>query len=408
MTPDLHVLGERHVHRLHAEPAAGLHRRVDLVDLALADQVPDRRRGDQHLARHRTALAVGGGDQLLGDHALQRGRQLHAHLLLLVRREHVDDAVDRLGRVLRVQGREHEVAGLGRGDRGRDRLEVTHLADQDHVGVLAQHVLQGAREPVRVGADLPLVHDAGLVLVQELDRVLDRHDVALPLGVHDVDHRGEGRRLTRPGGARHHDEPALEPGEIGDDRRQPELIDLLDLERDHAEGGPDRVPLHVDVHAEPGAPGQRVRHVELELLLEPLAQLLREDRVDHPLEAARRERRVALHAHQVAVHAHRRRRAGRQVQVGAFHIEERAQELGHRDLDVVLLQVHAHRHFTTLATSSIDVMPIRHFSRPSSRRLIIPCCTATVLIASADARSTVSRSISSLICITSYSPIRPR
>ena len=45
--------GERHVHRLHAEAAARLHRRVDLVHLALADQVADRRRGDEHLARRR-------------------------------------------------------------------------------------------------------------------------------------------------------------------------------------------------------------------------------------------------------------------------------------------------------------------------------------------------------------------
>jgi hypothetical protein len=30
------------------------------------------------------------------------------------------------------------VARLGRGQRGRDRLEVAHLAEEDHVGVLAE------------------------------------------------------------------------------------------------------------------------------------------------------------------------------------------------------------------------------------------------------------------------------
>ena len=74
--------------------------------------------------------------------------------------------------------REHEVAGLGRGQRGRDRLEVAHLADEDDVGVLAQHVLQRLGERVRVLPDLALVDDRALVVVQELDRVLDRHDVA--------------------------------------------------------------------------------------------------------------------------------------------------------------------------------------------------------------------------------------
>ena len=94
-----------------------------------------------------------------------------------VGREHVHDAVHGLRRVLRVQRGEHEVAGLGRGQRGGDRLEVAHLADEDHVRVLAQRGLQAEREALRVGAQLALVDDALLVLVQELDRVLDREDV---------------------------------------------------------------------------------------------------------------------------------------------------------------------------------------------------------------------------------------
>ena len=142
----LHEVRERLVHRLHAEPAAGLHDRVDLVDLALADQVADRGRGDQDLDRDAPAAPVGRLEQLLGHDALERRRELDADLLLLVRREHVDDAVDRLRRVLRVQRGEDEVPGLGRGDRGRDRLEVAHLADEDDVGVLAQDVLEGRRE----------------------------------------------------------------------------------------------------------------------------------------------------------------------------------------------------------------------------------------------------------------------
>ena len=72
--------------------------------------------------------------------------ELDAHLILLLGREDVDDAVDRLRRALRVQRREDEVAGLGRGERRRDRLEVAHLADEDHVGVLAQRGAQRVGE----------------------------------------------------------------------------------------------------------------------------------------------------------------------------------------------------------------------------------------------------------------------
>ena len=78
--------------------------------------------------------------------------ELDPHLLLLVRREDVDDSVDRLRRVLRVQGREDEVAGLGRRQRRRDRLEVAHLTDEDHVGVLAE---RGLRARPKLGASVP-------------------------------------------------------------------------------------------------------------------------------------------------------------------------------------------------------------------------------------------------------------
>src|ERR1044072_1339883 len=69
----------------------------------------------------------------LADDSLQRTGELNSHLLLLVRREDVDDSVDRLRGVLSVQRREHEVARLCRGQRDRDGLEVAHLADEDDV-----------------------------------------------------------------------------------------------------------------------------------------------------------------------------------------------------------------------------------------------------------------------------------
>ena len=72
---------------------------------------------------------------------------------------------------------EHEVAGLGRGHRERDRLEVAQLADHDHVRVLAQRRAQRARERLGVALHAALVHDAALRRVQVLDRVLDREDV---------------------------------------------------------------------------------------------------------------------------------------------------------------------------------------------------------------------------------------
>src|SRR5271157_4973451 len=82
-----HERGQRGIHRLHARRRAGLQHRVDLVCLALADQVAHGRIGHEHLAGHHAAGAVRGGKQLLGHDPLQRDRQLHPNLALLVGRE---------------------------------------------------------------------------------------------------------------------------------------------------------------------------------------------------------------------------------------------------------------------------------------------------------------------------------
>ena len=113
--------------------------------------------------------------------------------------------------VVPVQGREHEVPGQRglHGDAGR--LHVTDLTDEDHVGVLPQNRLQPVGErQARLLVGLDLV-DLG---EDELDRVLDRHDVAGPVA--DLAERGVQRRrlsASRRAGAQHHAEGR--PHELG-------------------------------------------------------------------------------------------------------------------------------------------------------------------------------------------------
>ena len=121
--------------------------------------------------------AVGPRQQRLADDAFEHHRQLGADLRLLVRREDVDDAVDRLRRRVRVQRGERQVAGLGHAQRRLDRLEVAHFTDVDDVGIFAQRRAQRLGEPERVAQHLALVDEAALVRVEVLDRILDRQDV---------------------------------------------------------------------------------------------------------------------------------------------------------------------------------------------------------------------------------------
>ena len=69
-------------------------------------------------------------------------RQIHQQLVATVFGEEVDDAVDGLVGAVGVQRGQAQVAGLGKGDRIVHGLAVADLAHQDHVGRLAQRVLQ--------------------------------------------------------------------------------------------------------------------------------------------------------------------------------------------------------------------------------------------------------------------------
>ena len=130
-------------------------------------------------------------DEALGDDQLDgRGHEegLHAH---------VDQARVGAGGVVGVDGAEHEVAGERGADGDLRRVEVADLADHDDVGILPEHVAQGAGEgQADLRAHLHLV-DAGHLV---LDRVLDRDDAQV--GRVDLAQEGVERgRLARAGRA---------------------------------------------------------------------------------------------------------------------------------------------------------------------------------------------------------------
>ena len=125
---------------------------------------------------------------------------------------------------------------LGRRERRLDGLLVAHLADENHVGVLAQDPAERALEGGGVHPDLALVDHGAHVLVHELDRILDRHDVLAHRVVHVVDHRRERRRLSRTSGAGEQHDPALLLGEFANHHRQREFLDRADVVWDRAAG----------------------------------------------------------------------------------------------------------------------------------------------------------------------------
>ena len=108
------------------------------MDFVLANEVPNSRCGDENLHRHDAARAARFGQERLAQDAFEHKGELGPNLRLLMGREDVDDAVDRLGRRVRMERREGQMARLRNTKRGFDSLEVTHLTDEHDVGIFTQ------------------------------------------------------------------------------------------------------------------------------------------------------------------------------------------------------------------------------------------------------------------------------
>jgi hypothetical protein len=242
-------------------------------------------------------------------------------------REDRDDAVDGLRRVERVQGAHHQVAGLGRRDGRLDRLEVAHLAHEDHVRVLAERGAECVGEALGVDADLALVDDRATIADQELDGILDRHDVTGPVAVDVVDHRGERRRLAGAGRAGDEHQAALLHGDRLDHLGQHELLDALDAEGDDAKDDADRPPLLEHVDPEASEAGDAVGEVDFAGLLEaPLLHRVH-DAEGHLLDLLGRHALAVLQRDERAVDPEHRGQPGLEMDVRGGPVESDLQDL---------------------------------------------------------------------------------
>ena len=163
-----------------------------------------------------------------------------------------------------VQRAEGQVAGFRDAQRGLDGFQIAHFADQHHVRVFTKGGAQRVGKALGVGVQLALVDHAILVHVHEFDRVLNGEDVVVPLGVDLVDHGGQRRGLARAGGSGDQHQTARFVAQLADHRRQSELVEGLDLERNQTEDRGRGAALVEDVGAEASQTFQSEGEVELE------------------------------------------------------------------------------------------------------------------------------------------------
>src|SRR5271165_2122994 len=264
-------VGQTLVEGLHARGAGtSLHRGINLVNLVLADQVTDGRRGHQHFHDHGTAAAVGAREQGLTKNALNDHAELGADLRLLVGRENVNDTVDGGSRRIGVQSGEGQVAGFRNAQGGFDGFQVAHFADEHHVGVFAQGGAQGVRERVGVSVHFALVHQALFVIVEKLDGVLNGDHVLFTFAVDLVQHGSEGGGFARAGWTGHQHKAARLVAQSTHNVGQAQRVETLDFPGNGAKNSAHRAALIETVATEAREVFQAEGKVQFEVFLEAM------------------------------------------------------------------------------------------------------------------------------------------
>jgi len=96
------------------------------------------------------------------------------------------------GGILGVECGNDEVSRFSGGEGGLKGLAVSHFADDDDIGVLAQGMDEGGIEGFGVQADFTLLEEGALVLEGIFDGVFDGDDMAFHGGVDVIQHGGHG------------------------------------------------------------------------------------------------------------------------------------------------------------------------------------------------------------------------
>lgn len=152
---------DRFVEGVAAVAAADLHETDELFELALADAVADAVVRTHHLAGEHAAMAIGAGHQSLADDGFEHAGQLRDDLRLLVRGENIDQAVDRLRCVGRMEGGKNKVARLGSRESDANGIEVAQFGDDDDIRILAQCLAQSGGKTTGGQASGINSHDSG-------------------------------------------------------------------------------------------------------------------------------------------------------------------------------------------------------------------------------------------------------
>ena len=111
--------------------------------------------------------------QGLRDDRQQGQTELAANQSFFFGRKHIDQSLHRLRGAARVQGGQHQMAGLGGAQCEANGGQVAQFPDHDHVRVLAQRGSQSRVKAVAVSRYGALLHQTFRADMFKLDRVFE-------------------------------------------------------------------------------------------------------------------------------------------------------------------------------------------------------------------------------------------
>ena len=204
------------------------------MDLGLTDQISDRVVKEHNLkGRDHTALHL--RDQLLGNHGLHDHGELCPHLLLLCRREAVNDSVYGVGRADCVQGRNDQMTGLCRSQCCLDGFFIAHLTNQNNIRCLTERCAKARHVAFGIQADFSLGNNTLIVPVQVLDRILQRDHMGIACLVDLVNDTGQRGTLTASRRSRYQNKALRHTGNIDDHLRDVQIAEIRQVECDHTD-----------------------------------------------------------------------------------------------------------------------------------------------------------------------------
>jgi len=191
---------------------------------------------------------------------------------------------------------------------------------------LAQRVLEGNVPAVGVEPHFALRHDAVFVLVHELHRVFDGHDVLVRVLVAPVHHGGQRGRFARAGAAHQDADAAFGQRQVFEHLRQPQAVDGRDFGRNGAHHQPDLAHLHEGVDAKaPNASGGN-GEIALHGAFELGRLLVVHERARQRLRVLARKR-LRRDLGDLAIDLDRRREVGGEKQIAAVAAHQQAQQV---------------------------------------------------------------------------------